>query len=139
MTKGDFQPDQHLEHARYGAIHSDAIPGKSSISVSLRSRLWACVAGVGFSLLLAVLAAAPAQAAAPVFPLEAIGLQKISLPASVFNAAQPVYAHDGKHLLFFANVVANGNLNPDPNRGPLHVWIVGTDGQGAHCISCGTD
>lgn len=72
-------------------------------------------------------------------PLETVHLQKIQLPQSVQNAGYPVYAHDGDHLLFFANVKADGHLNPDPARGKLHLWIVGTDGKGAHCLSCSTD
>ncbi|MBS1845116.1 MAG: hypothetical protein JST53_11925, partial [Actinobacteria bacterium] len=59
---------------------------------------------------------AAAAGAAP--PLETVRLQRIELPPSVENAAQPVYSSDGEHLLFFANVVADGELNPDPARGP---------------------
>ncbi|KUO06055.1 hypothetical protein AQJ67_04470 [Streptomyces caeruleatus] len=70
---------------------------------------------------------------------ETVRLQKITLPPTVQNAAAPAYSKDGKHLLFFANIVADPAQNPDPDRGPLHLWIVGTDGKGARCLSCGTE
>ncbi|MER7540403.1 hypothetical protein ABTX77_37355 [Streptomyces sp. NPDC097704] len=75
----------------------------------------------------------------PTPPWETVSLEKIKLPATVKNASSPAYSKDGKHLLFFANIDADPAQNPDPNRGPLHLWIVGTDGKGAHCLSCGTD
>ncbi|WAL74676.1 hypothetical protein OU787_26180 [Kitasatospora sp. YST-16] len=100
-----------------------------------------------------LLAAAVASAPVPAFsaesarpgttpgasPWETVSLEKISLPSTVKTAAAPAYSADGKHLLFFGNIVADPAQNPDPNRGPLHLWIVGTDGKGAHCLSCGTD
>jgi hypothetical protein len=123
------------------------------MSLSIHRRTSARVGGIGVSLLLVALASAiPAQASfehapskparpgtvpgAP--PWETVRLQKIALPATVKNAAAPAYSKDGSHLLFFGNVVADPAQNPDPNRGPLHLWIVGTDGKGAHCLSCGT-
>jgi hypothetical protein len=84
------------------------------------------------ALLLVCAATAGAQS-----PLETVHLQKIALGSEVENASQPVYTTDGEHLLFAGNVVANGNLNPDPNRGPFHLWMVGTNGQKPHCITCG--
>jgi hypothetical protein len=84
-----------------------------------------------------VLLLVSAAVAGAQMPLETVHLEKISLGSGVENAAQPVYTTDGKHLLFAGNVVANGNLNPDPNRGPFHLWIVGTQGQKPHCITCG--
>ena len=59
-------------------------------------------------------------AAGPPFEPEAI--QRIDLPPNVTDASSPVFTLDGSHLLFFSG---------------LHLWIVGTDGHGASCLSCG--
>jgi hypothetical protein len=109
------------------------------MSKSFRRRSSACFLSVVASALVGTAVPASARAVVPRFPVETVSLQDIKLPAEVFNAAAPVYARDGEHLLFFGNVVADGTVNPDPNRGKLHVWTVGTNGAGAHCVSCGTD
>ncbi len=124
------------------------------MSTSLRRRTTKRVGLIGLPLLLVAVAAAPTQASptsaspspaarggttpqAP--PWETVRLQKIKLPATVQNAAAPAYSKDGKHLLFFGNIKADPAQNPDPDRGPLHLWVVGTDGKGARCLSCGTE
>lgn len=123
--------------------------------ISMRRRMPKRVGLLGVPLLLVAMAATPTQAfSAPVSsdtasappggapqapPWESVRLEKISLPPTVKNAASPAYSKDGEHLLFFANIVADPTQNPDPNRGPMHLWIVGTDGKGARCLSCGTE
>ncbi|MEV7393026.1 hypothetical protein [Streptomyces sp. NPDC091215] len=123
------------------------------MSISMPRRTSRRVGVLTVPLMLMAMAAAPTQAvsaspssapmrsatapAAP--PWETVRLQKITLPSTVKNAADPAYSKDGKHLLFFADIVADPAQNPDPDRGPLHLWTVGTDGKGAHCLSCGTD
>jgi hypothetical protein len=63
---------------------------------------------------------APGVAAEPAFEPESI--QRIDLPPNVTDASTPVFTLDGEHLLFFSG---------------LHLWIVGEDGRGATCLSCG--
>jgi hypothetical protein len=56
----------------------------------------------------------------PAFEPESI--QRVDLPPEVTDASTPVFTADGTHLLFFSG---------------LHLWIVGEDGRGATCLSCG--
>jgi hypothetical protein len=120
--------------------------------VPIRRRTLQHLGLFGAPLLLVAMASSPAPALAPASsaptaqstsattpPWENVRLQKISLPPEVHNAAAPAYSKDGRHLLFFGNIVADPAQNPDPNRGQLHVWITGTDGKKARCLSCGTD
>ena len=60
--------------------------------------------------------------AAPGAPFEPIALQRIALPAALTEASDPVFTLDGRHLLFFSGG---------------HLWIIGSDGQGLRCLSCG--
>ncbi|WP_181801132.1 TolB-like translocation protein [Streptomyces shenzhenensis] len=123
------------------------------MSTSTRRRTSRRIGVLAVPLLLMAVAAAPTPAISATassestgpattpgtLPWETVRLQKINLPSTVKNAAAPAYSKDGKHLLFFANVVADPAQNPDPDRGPLHLWIVGADGKGARCLSCGTN
>lgn len=55
-------------------------------------------------------------------PYEPIVLQKIGLPSSMKEASDPIFTLDGEHLLFFDD---------------QHMWIVGTNGKGLKCLTCG--
>ncbi len=79
---------------------------------------------------------APAAASAAPFAFQPIGIQRINLPHGVTSAGWPVFAHDGKHLLFYST----GANTPGGSTGPgasAELWIVGVNGKGAHCLSCG--
>jgi hypothetical protein len=56
----------------------------------------------------------------PAFEPETI--QRIDLPAGITDASTPVFTVDGEHLLFFSG---------------QQLWIVGQNGRGASCLSCG--
>jgi hypothetical protein len=60
--------------------------------------------------------------AASMPPFEPISIQRIDLPPPIGEASTPVFSHDGSHLLFFSG---------------LQLWIVGDDGKGSSCLSCG--
>lgn len=60
-----------------------------------------------------------AHAKAP--PFTAIQQQKVELPDSIKEAAQPAFTRDGKHLLFW---------------GDFQLWIVGTNGSKPRCLTC---
>lgn len=55
-------------------------------------------------------------------PFEPETIQRIDLPRGITEASSPVFTDDGNHLLFFAG---------------LQLWIVGGDGTGPACLSCG--
>jgi hypothetical protein len=79
--------------------------------------------GAVLALVATVTIACTSQAhAATVLPFEPIAIQRLNLPAQIKDASSPVFTRDGKHLLFFSTE---------------HLWIVGTDGNGLHCLSCG--
>jgi hypothetical protein len=81
----------------------------------------AIAAAIGLTVVLMTVEPAGAHAAA-VPPFEPIAIQRIDLPAEIKDASTPVFTNDGKHLLFFS---------------AEHLWIVGTDGRGLDCLSCG--
>jgi hypothetical protein len=63
----------------------------------------------------------------PVVPFEPIELQRIDLPAPIGDASTPTWTVDGHHLLFTSlGGTANG-----------HLYLVGEDGSGLRCLSCG--
>jgi hypothetical protein len=73
--------------------------------------------------------------AAP-FAFQPIALQRINLPTGVKSAGWPVFAHDGKHLLFFST--ASGTAGGSTGTGPTAaLWLVGIDGKDPHCLTCG--
>jgi len=76
---------------------------------------------VAVGLMLAAVSSEAAHAAG-VPPFEPIVIQRIDLPSEIKDASSPVFTGDGKHLLFFS---------------AEHLWIVGTDGRGLDCLSCG--
>lgn len=55
-------------------------------------------------------------------PFEPETIQRINLPSGITEASSPVFTADGNHLLFFSG---------------RQLWIVGDDGTGAACLSCG--
>jgi lysophospholipase L1-like esterase len=65
---------------------------------------------------------ARAQGCEPGRCFEPIALQRIDFPSSVKQVSDPAFTEDGKHVLFWNE---------------LHLWIVGTDGKGLKCLSCG--
>ena len=90
----------------------------------------ATVVGVGALLLLALAAvSAVALAVSPgkhapgkLPPFEPVVIQRINLPSEIKEASTPIFTLDGRHLIFFSG---------------LQMWIVGTDGKGLKCLSCG--
>src|SRR4051794_7019947 len=81
---------------------------------------------------LAVLAAiAPPAVAAP-FAFQPIRIQRITLPSAVTSAGWPVFAHDGRHLLFFStgSGTAGGSTGTGANA---ELWITSLKGGGARC------
>src|ERR1700722_11947352 len=65
--------------------------------------------------------AATAHAAAPRFAFQPIGIQRINLPSSIKGARWPVFATDGRHLLFFSQ---------------NDLWITDLHGHGVRCLTC---
>ena len=67
------------------------------------------------------------QAAAAPFAFQPIAIQRINLPRAVKSAGWPVFAHDGRHLLFFSTGVdtAGGSTGPGADA---ELWIIGLDG-----------
>lgn len=64
--------------------------------------------------------AAQPTATARSAPFEPVGFQTIQLPSGLIGDT-PVFTTDGRHLLFDGNG---------------HLYIVGTDGAGLHCLTC---
>jgi hypothetical protein len=85
-------------------------------STTWRPRLIFCAVAA------ALLMITPAALASPMPPFEPIAIQRIDLPLQIKDASTPVFTSDGRHLLFFSS---------------LHLWIVGTNGNGLDCLSCG--
>ncbi len=80
-------------------------------------------------------AAASAADAAP-FAFQPIQIQRINLPAAVRSAGWPVFAHDGRHLLFYSTG-ANTTGGSTGRGSTAQLWITDLTGGQAHCLSCG--
>jgi hypothetical protein len=79
--------------------------------------------------------ASSAASAAP-FTFQPIGIQRINLPSTVKSAGWPVFAHDGRHVLFFST----GSNTDAGSTGPgatTALWIINVTGGAAHCLTCG--
>jgi hypothetical protein len=55
-------------------------------------------------------------------PFEPETIQRIDLPPGITEASSPVFTGDGNHVMFFSG---------------QQLWLVGDDGTGATCLSCG--
>ena len=74
--------------------------------------------------------------AAASFAFQPIAIQRINLPSAVTSAGWPVFTHDGRHLLFYSTGV--NTIGGSTGTGAsAELWIVGLDGHGAHCLTCG--
>src|SRR4051812_3724469 len=84
----------------------------------------------------AVVAFVPAASAAASFTYQPIDIQRIDLPSGVKSAGWPVFANDGKHLLFFStgSDTAGGSTGTGATA---ELWITGLHGDGARCLTCG--
>ena len=80
-------------------------------------------------------AAASAAGAAP-FAFQPIQIQRIALPGAVKSAGWPVFAHDGRHLLFYSTA-ANTTGGSTGRGSTAQLWITDLTGGQAHCLSCG--
>jgi hypothetical protein len=79
--------------------------------------------------------ASSAASAAP-FAFQPIRIQRISLPRAVKSAGWPIFARDGRHLLFYST----GSNTDAGSTGPgatTALWITNVTGGGAHCLTCG--
>jgi hypothetical protein len=65
---------------------------------------------------------AAADASAARFAFQPITIQRINLPSSITAARWPVFAEDGRHLLFLS---------------ASELWITDLGGGSVHCLSCG--
>ncbi len=80
-------------------------------------------------------AAASAAGAAP-FAFQPIQIQRINLPGTVKSAGWPVFAHDGRHLLFYSTA-ANTTGGSTGRGSTAQLWITDLAGGQAHCLTCG--
>lgn len=72
----------------------------------------------------------------PSFSFQPIAIQRIDLSPAVLSAGWPVFAQDGRHLLFFSTAASSVVGNTGQGSGAA-LWITGLDGGGARCLSCG--
>jgi hypothetical protein len=77
-----------------------------------------------------------AAATAAPFAFQPIALQRVDLPSTVTSAGWPVFAHDGKHLLFYSTSANTAGGNTGSGSGAA-LWITDLHGKGARCLTCG--
>jgi hypothetical protein len=87
-------------------------------------------------LALLVTAFAPAAGHATPFAFQPISIQRIDLPAGVTSAGWPVFANDGRHVLFFSTA-ANTAGGSAGTGATAELWITSLRGGDARCLSCG--